>query len=82
MKDWVAEWPVGSIGRFGGRIKEHVKVVGVEWERGFPTLKLLATTGHTYYCKYGFRRDLEKLCSEKNPCCDRRNEYVVPPQCL
>jgi len=50
MEAWIAEWPIGSRGMFGGRIKEEVKVVGV----------LVATTGHTYYCKYGMRRDLEK----------------------
>jgi len=60
MESWVAEWPIGSRGIFGGRIKEEVKVVGVDWERGFPTLELVATTRHTYYCKYGMRRDLEK----------------------
>ena len=58
MEAWVAEWPAGSKGIFGGRVKEDVKVVGVEWERGFPTLELVATAGHTYYCKYGMRRDL------------------------
>jgi len=57
---WVAEWPIGSEGVFGGRVKETVKVVGVTWERGFPTLELVATTGHTYYCKYGGRKYLTK----------------------
>jgi len=60
MESWVAEWPIDSQGIFGRRHKEEVKVVGVQWERGFPTLELVATTGHTYYCKYGMRRDLER----------------------
>jgi len=59
MESWVAQWPIGSRGMFGGRVKEDVKVVGIEWDRGFPTLELVATTGHTYYCKYGMRHDIK-----------------------
>jgi len=59
MESWVAEWPISSQGIFGGRVKEEVKVVGVQWERGFPSLELVTTTGHTYYCKYGMRKDLK-----------------------
>lgn len=58
MESWVADWPIGSKGIFGGRIKEDVMVVGIEWDRGFPTLELTATTGHAYYCKYGARHQL------------------------
>ena len=61
MESWVAQWPVGSKGLFGGRVKETVKVVGATWERGFPTLELVATTGHTYYCKYGMRHSLQRV---------------------
>lgn len=60
MQSWVNEWPVGAEGIYGGRFKHHVRVVGIEWEKGFPTLELVEEgTGHTYYCKYGWRRDLE-----------------------
>lgn len=59
MDSWLAEWPVGSKGIFGGRIKESVTVVDVLWDRGFPTLKFIATTGNTYYCMYGMRRALK-----------------------
>ena len=60
MEDWVKEWPVGSKGLLGGRVKYHVTVEAIEWERGFPTLRFREDgTGHTYYCKFGWRRDLE-----------------------
>ncbi len=64
MDSWLTEWPVGSKGLFGARVKEAVTVVGVSYERGFPTLELSATTGHTYFCKYGMRRELSRLTDE------------------
>lgn len=61
IEAWLAQWPIGSKGRFGGRIKETVTVVAISWCYGFPTIELNATTGHTYYCKYGTRRELEAI---------------------
>ena len=61
IDSWVAGWPVGSKGIFGARVKEKVTVIGVDRSRGWPTLELLATTGHVYYCKYGTRQYLAKL---------------------
>lgn len=60
IDSWLADWPVGAKGVFGARVKEEVKVTGVDWSRGWPTLELLATTGHVYYCKYGDRNYLTK----------------------
>jgi len=61
IEAWLSNWPIGKQGIFGGRHKEEVKVVGVEWNRGFPTLELRATTGHVYYCLYGARKYLHPL---------------------
>lgn len=59
MQNWVNEWPIGSKGIFGGRFKHHITVVDIEWDKGFPTLRITEDgTGLTYYCKYGWRHNL------------------------
>lgn len=61
---WIAKWHIGKRCLFGGKIKEDCKVVALLFERGFPMLKLLATTGNTYYCKYGARKNLREVPKE------------------
>ena len=61
IQAWLEKWPIGSQGDFGGRIKERVTVKEILNNHGFPCLLLLATTGHTYYCLYGNRKQLKEI---------------------